>query len=494
MSNAKWGTGEYGTPGGTVTWAFASTPGTGFVFSQYITESAYRDVIRDAFQAWEDVADIDFVEVSSGSQTDIQLGWDTIDGAFGVVGEASTLGSKTTATLFSFTQSEIRFDIAENWTTERDVGSNEVGLYQVALHEIGHAIGLGHTQDPDTIMYASNISGLDGLTPGDIAGAQAFYGAADTAPQSGTTDDTTPPPDSGRDDPADQPVIVYAATRGNDTFGVQGGDTVIDGMAGIDTVTLTGDITQYTLTMATDGIVLTDRVSGRDGTNTLISIEQLDFQSQGESFDIGIRSGATYLSQSDFASITELYIAYFDRAPASKGLLYWATRLEEGMSLPEIAESFFVQPETQRTYAAFLDDAGNVTDTQAFVSAVFNNVLGRDPSSTYWVDELDTPGSEITPAIFILAVLNGAKAASGGAADAAFLDVKTDLGVYFAAIKGLSDYDDTVAVMEMFDGSASSVSAAVAEIDRLHSEALDPDTGAFLMPLVGVIDDPFAVM
>jgi hypothetical protein len=163
------------------------------------------------------------------------------------------------------------------------------------------------------------------------------------------------------------------------------------------------------------------------------------------------------------------------------------------MTLPEIAESFFVQPETQNTYASFLNEDGSLNDTEAFVTAVFNNLLGRDPSGPYWVNELDKLNSEITPAIFILAVLNGAKAETGGAADAAYLETKTDIGVYFSAIKGLSDYDDTVSVMNLFDGSPASVNAAVASIDQIHADALDPNTGEFLMPLVGVIDDPFAV-
>ena len=90
LSNAKWGEGEYGTPGGTVYWSFAETPGTGFVFSDYITDPAYRDAIREAFQAWEDVADIDFVEVADGAQTQIHLGWDVMDGPYDVVGEASS--------------------------------------------------------------------------------------------------------------------------------------------------------------------------------------------------------------------------------------------------------------------------------------------------------------------------------------------------------------------------------------------------------------------
>ena len=200
------------------------------------------------------------------------------------------------------------------------------------------------------------------------------------------------------------------------------------------------------------------------------------------------------MSAAEFAAITELYIAYFDRAPASKGLLYWAARMEDGMTLSEIAESFFVQTETQNTYAAYLNDDGSVANTQAFVTAVFNNVLGRDPAGLYWVTELDRPDSDITPDKFILAVLNGAKAKSGGSADVAYLETKTNIGLYFSAIKGLSNYEDTVSVIDIYDGTATSINNALAEIDRLYAEALHPDTGEFLMPLVGVIDDPLTGM
>jgi hypothetical protein len=46
--------------------------------------------------------------------------------------------------------------------------------------------------------------------------------------------------------------------------------------------------------------------------------------------------------------------------------------------------------------------------------------------------------------------------------------------------------------MALFDGSTGSTTTTIAAIDNHYSEALDPDTGDFLMSLVGVIDDPFA--
>jgi hypothetical protein len=276
---------------------------------------------------------------------------------------------------------------------------------------------------------------------------------------------------------------------GNDNlFGREGNDLLYGG-DGLDTAIYNFDRNDYTLTLSSTSTTVAERLVF-DGTDTLFNIELLQFGE--EIFNLQQVSGITTLDAEQINDIVELYIGYFDRAPAAKGLGYWGTRFEDGMKLPEIAKSFFVQPETQKTYEAFLSDNGGLIDTGAFVKAVFNNVLGRDPSGAYWVNELDT-NPEITPAIFILAVLNGAKAVTGGAADAAYLETKTDIGVYFSAIKGLSDYDDTVSVMNLFDGSAASVTSAVAVIDRLYVEALDPNTGEFLMPLVGVIDDPFAV-
>jgi transcriptional regulator CtsR len=50
-------------------------------------------------------------------------------------------------------------------------------LYSVALHEIGHSIGLDHSSISTAVMYPTTSSVFTGLSADDIAGAQAIYGA-----------------------------------------------------------------------------------------------------------------------------------------------------------------------------------------------------------------------------------------------------------------------------------------------------------------------------
>ena len=279
---------------------------------------------------------------------------------------------------------------------------------------------------------------------------------------------------------------VLIGGAGDDTLTGGQGDDLLVGGGGIDIGIYSGNQSRHTLTLNPTATTLADRRADGNGTDDLVELEFLDFDTDlfGGPFNLAKVADATGLSQADFNSLIELYVANFDRAPDAVGLNFWGSARANGLSLEEIASLFNDAPETQAIYPPG-------TSNQIFAETVYNNVLGRDPDAdglSFWVGQLDD--GNVSRDQFILNVLRGVKP---GSADRAHLDDKVDIGAYFAVHKGMSDVDNAAEAMALFDGSADSIETAVAAIDSFYTDALDPAAGEFLMPLVGVLDDPFAV-
>ncbi len=81
---------------------------------------------------------------------------------------------------------DLHFNDAGTWR----VGSN-TDLFSVALHELGHALGLGHSDNPSAVMYPY-YQMVSGLSPLDIATVQTLYAATST--QQPPTPVTNPAP------------------------------------------------------------------------------------------------------------------------------------------------------------------------------------------------------------------------------------------------------------------------------------------------------------
>lgn len=293
---------------------------------------------------------------------------------------------------------------------------------------------------------------------------------------------------------------VLMGNGGADMFFGDGGDDLINGGAETDTAVYSGNQSSYTLTLSAGSTTLEDRRGDGSGTDTLIDVEFL-------SFDVGIREddfnltqfgGSAGLSEADMKSFVELYIAYFDRAPDAVGLNFWGTSFKNGLTLEQMATLFIDQDETRDKYPSTLTNA-------EFATVIYDDVLGRVPDQAgfdFWVGALDSEA--VGRDQFILEVLKGAKAnppveatedfVMQQQADQKFLSDKVDIGTYYAVNKGMSDVANASSAMELFTGSEDSLQDAVTAIDAFHSAALDADSGAFLMPLLGVLDDPFAAM
>jgi uncharacterized repeat protein (TIGR01451 family) len=138
--------------------------------------------IEAAFAAWAAVANIQFQEVAdsntgggeAGSFGDIRIGAHFMDGT----SSSGTILAHAFYPPFSFSPASIsgdlHFDVDEPWSCTS--GSNRVDIGVVALHEVGHTLGLGHENLAFAVMGPYYNPFLTSLQLDDIEGVIAIYG------------------------------------------------------------------------------------------------------------------------------------------------------------------------------------------------------------------------------------------------------------------------------------------------------------------------------
>ena len=136
-----------------------------------------QDIIRQALDLWASVVEINWTPVSTaGRNFTLEFGWFPLDG------QGGTLAMAAPPPFVSFepTAGDVTFDLDEIWTaaTNPRPFGRTIELLPVAIHEIGHSLGLGHTADQRAVMFATYDGGsVSALSSDDIAGIRAIYAA-----------------------------------------------------------------------------------------------------------------------------------------------------------------------------------------------------------------------------------------------------------------------------------------------------------------------------
>ncbi|XP_007044491.2 PREDICTED: metalloendoproteinase 2-MMP [Theobroma cacao] len=152
-----------------------------------------KAVFTRAFEKWSAVTPLTFTQTDSFFSADIKIAFYSGDHGDGEPFDG-VLG--TLAHAFSPTNGRFHLDAAENWVVSGDVTtsslSSAVDLESVAVHEIGHLLGLGHSSVEDAIMFPtiSSRTRKVELANDDIDGIQSLYGSNPNFNGSATTSTT----------------------------------------------------------------------------------------------------------------------------------------------------------------------------------------------------------------------------------------------------------------------------------------------------------------
>ncbi|KAE8076066.1 hypothetical protein FH972_014739 [Carpinus fangiana] len=136
------------------------------------TPTAAINAVVKAFRAWASRTHFTFSQAASGSRPDIIVGFFRRDHGDGSPFDEP--GGTLLAHAFASTDGRFHYDGDERWSVGAMSGAFD--LQTVAVHEIGHNLGLGHSSVPEAIMFPTIPSGATkGLHPDDIEGIRVLY-------------------------------------------------------------------------------------------------------------------------------------------------------------------------------------------------------------------------------------------------------------------------------------------------------------------------------
>lgn len=143
-----------------------------------LSQSEVNSAIETALAAWSSVADITFVPTSQPGLLDsIDISFANLDGAGGTLAQAYFPDDVNPARIAG----DVEFDLAETWEIGNSLGNRAVDLVWVAVHEIGHSLGLDHLNVSGSVLeaFVSPNQQFSQLDDSDVAAIRRLYAAAE---------------------------------------------------------------------------------------------------------------------------------------------------------------------------------------------------------------------------------------------------------------------------------------------------------------------------
>ena len=148
-------------------------------YSSHMKRNIVEQEIAKAFRVWSRVSPLNFEHKTSG-KADIELRFvrglhsdGVFDGPSGVLAHAASPTSG----------GDVCFDDAEPWSVK--LKGTSVNLWDVASHELGHSLGLGHSNARNSLMAPFYSKGGPRLQEDDIKAIHHLYGRKNQAKKKG---------------------------------------------------------------------------------------------------------------------------------------------------------------------------------------------------------------------------------------------------------------------------------------------------------------------
>lgn len=163
---------------------------------------------------------------------------------------------------------------------------------------------------------------------------------------------------------------------GNQTVYLMGPNATVNGGSGISTVDMLG-VSQNSISIMQQGKnvkVWSDWLGSGSGVTNLNNVDRIQLNDGMFALDTGAGESA--------GQVFRLYEAAFHRVGDPEGVGYWLNQVDSGARLEEIANQFIRSQE-------FINLYGSSPSNNQFISALYQNVLGRAPDAAglnYWLN------------------------------------------------------------------------------------------------------------